>query len=70
MCKGVLLSQYNNVGLGCNIRKSFNNDHNQVNSQQVPVNVLYSASVEDREIVFCLFVRQEMTEDPKKHNNL
>jgi len=66
MCKATLLSQYNNVSLGCNIRKSFNNARNQVNSQQVSVNALYSASVEDREIVFCLFVHQEMREDSKK----
>jgi len=66
MCKATLLSQYNNGSLGCNICKSINNDRNQVNSQQVPVNDLYSVSVEDREIVFCLFVHQEMREDPKK----
>jgi len=66
MCKATLLSQYNNASLGCNIRKSFNNDRNQVNSQQVPVNALYLAFAEDKETIFCLFVRQEMKEDSKK----
>jgi len=69
MCKEALLSQYDNVGLGCNIHKSFNNDR-KVNSLQVSVNALCSASAKDREIVFCFFVCQEMREDSKKHNNL
>jgi len=66
ICKANLLSQHNNASLWCNIRKSFNNDRNQVNLQQVPINALYSTSTKDKEIVFCLFVRQEIREDPNK----
>ena len=66
ICKVALLSQCNNVGFECNIHKSFNNEHNQDNSQQVPVIARYSASTEESDTVFCLFVHQEISEDPKK----
>ena len=66
MCKAALLSQCSNVGFGCNIWRSFNNDRNQDNSQHVPIIALYSASAEESDIVFCLFVRQETSEEPKK----
>ncbi len=66
ICKAAVLSQYNNAGFGCNILKSVNNERSQDNSQHVPVMALYSASAEERDTVFCLFVRQEIREDPKK----
>jgi hypothetical protein len=66
ICKAALLSQCSNAGFGCNIRKSFNNERNQDNSQHVPVMALYSASAEESDTVFCLFVHQEISEDPKK----
>jgi hypothetical protein len=61
-----LLSQCSNVGFGCNIHKSFNNEYNQDNSQHVPVIALYSASAEESDTIFFLFIRQETSEDPKK----
>jgi hypothetical protein len=66
MCKAALLSQCSNAGFGCNICRSFNNDRNQDNSQHVPVIALYSASTEESDTVFCLFVRQETSEEPQK----
>lgn len=60
------MSQYNSAAFGCNIFKSFNNERSQDNSQHAPVIALYSASADDRETVFCLSVRQEISEDPKK----
>jgi len=66
MCKAALLSQCSNAGFGCNIRRSFNNDHNQDSSQHVPVIALYSAPAEESDTVFCLFIRQETREEHKK----
>jgi len=66
MCKAAVLSQYNNAGFGCNTLKYVNNDRSQDNSQHVPVMALYSTSAEERDTVFCLFVRKEIKEDPKK----
>jgi hypothetical protein len=61
-----LLSQCSNAGFGCNIRKSFNNERNHDNSQHVPAMTRYSASAEESDTVFYLFIRQETSEDPKK----
>lgn len=66
MYKGVMLSQYNNVGFGCNIHKSNSNGCNQDNSQHVPIMAPYSASVEERDIIFCLLVRWEIRAELRK----
>jgi hypothetical protein len=66
MCKAALLSQCSNAGFGCNICRSFNNDRNQDNSHHVLVIALYSAFTEESDTVFCLFIRQETSEEPKK----
>ena len=47
ICNAAVLSQYNNVGFGCNILKSVNNERSQDNSQHAPVMALYSASTEE-----------------------
>jgi hypothetical protein len=66
MCEAALLLQCSNAGFGCNICRSFNNVHNQDNSQHIPVITLYSAPAEESDTVFCLFIRQETSEEPKK----
>ncbi len=60
-----LLSQYNFAGCGCEIWRSANNCFNQVISQQVEAITLYSASAEERDIVVCFFVFQDIGEFPR-----
>lgn len=61
-----LLSQYNLTSYLCGIPRFDKRCFNQVISQQVEAMALYSASAENREIVVCFFLFQEIGDSPSR----